>query len=220
MTVNTPHHTNSKSVISQLLLTRFEPNFKGRFLGPYWTDLYCLCDICQGNICHGDICPYQEYLICYWSDFDQTLKVVSWDHLLQMPIVMVTFIQATFVLATFVQIRNVSAVTDLILTKFFGANILSALILLDKLCPKLFWNQKFVGTQHFLDPTFFCTHIFWIPNLSCPILFWFKQDFPPSIFRTKIFLILKSFGPKLFWLKFLNPKFFISAVTNPIWTKL
>ena len=42
-----------------------------------------------------------------------------------MPIVMVTFIQATFVLATFVQIR---AVTDLILTKNFGANILRALI--------------------------------------------------------------------------------------------
>ena len=89
MTLHTTHHPtppphrNSISVISQLLLTRFTPNFKGRFLGPFWTDLYCHCDICLGNICHGDICPYEEYLICYWSDFDQTLKAGSWDHLLQ-----------------------------------------------------------------------------------------------------------------------------------------
>ena len=30
--------------------------------------------ICPGDICPGDICPYQEYLSCYWPDFDQTLK--------------------------------------------------------------------------------------------------------------------------------------------------
>ena len=55
------------------------------------------------------------------------LKVGSWDHLSQRPTVTVTFVQATFVLATFVlatfvlatfvHIRNISAVTDLILTK-------------------------------------------------------------------------------------------------------
>ena len=86
MTVHThpdppPHHTNSMSLISQLLLTRFWPNFKDRFLGLSWTDSNCHSDICPGNICQGDICPYQEYLSCYWPDFDQSLKVVFWDHL-------------------------------------------------------------------------------------------------------------------------------------------
>ena len=36
-----PHHRNSMSVISQLLLTRFWPTFKERFLGLSWTDLNC-----------------------------------------------------------------------------------------------------------------------------------------------------------------------------------
>ena len=66
-----PPTGNSMSAISQLLLARFWPNFKGRFLGPSLTD----------SNCH------------------------------------VTFVQATFVLATFVHIRNISAITDPILTK-------------------------------------------------------------------------------------------------------
>ena len=61
--------TNSMSAISQLLLARFWPNYEDRSLGPPWTDFNC-----NGNICPGDICPYQEYLSCYWPDFDQTLK--------------------------------------------------------------------------------------------------------------------------------------------------
>ena len=73
--------TNSMSSISQLLLTGFWPNFKNRFLEPSWTDFNCYGDICSGHICPGDICPYQEYLSWYWPDFDQTLKVGSWDHL-------------------------------------------------------------------------------------------------------------------------------------------
>ena len=47
--------------ISQLLLARFWPNFKGRFLWPFLTDANCHSDICSGNIC-----PYQEYLSSYW----------------------------------------------------------------------------------------------------------------------------------------------------------
>ena len=107
----------SISAISQLLLARFWPNFKGRFLGPFWTYPNCHNDICPGNISPCDICPYQEYLSCYWPDFDQTLKVDSWDHLELIPTVMATFVQVNFFLVTFVHIRNISAVTDLILTK-------------------------------------------------------------------------------------------------------
>ena len=53
-----------------------------------------------------------QYLGCYSSDFDETLKVGSCEHLEQIPTVRVTF-----VLATFVHIRNILAVTDPILMK-------------------------------------------------------------------------------------------------------
>ena len=59
--------------ISQLLPTRFWWNFKDRFLGTSRADSNCYGDICPGNICPRDICPYQEYLSCYWPDFDETL---------------------------------------------------------------------------------------------------------------------------------------------------
>ena len=62
----TPHQ------ISQLLMTRFWPNFKRRLLRTSRTDSNCYGDICQGNICPCNICPYQKYISCYWSDFDQT----------------------------------------------------------------------------------------------------------------------------------------------------
>jgi len=72
-TTTTHPPTNSTSAISQLLLTRFWPNFKRRFLGPSLTHPNCHGDICPGNICPVDICPYLEYLSCYWPNFDQTL---------------------------------------------------------------------------------------------------------------------------------------------------
>ena len=40
-------------------------------------------------------------LSCYWPNFDQTLKIGSWELLEQMPFVIMTFIQATYVLTTF-----------------------------------------------------------------------------------------------------------------------
>ena len=59
----------------------------------------------------------QQYLSCYGTHFDETLKVDSWEHLIQMPTVTVTFIQTIYVLATFVHISDISAVTDQIFTK-------------------------------------------------------------------------------------------------------
>ena len=112
----------SISGIFQLSLTRVLWNLKGKFLETSRTDSNChgdICpgDICPGNICPGDICPYQEYFRCYWPDFYETLKVSSWKHLEQIPTVTGTFVQASFVLATFVHVRNISAVSDQILTK-------------------------------------------------------------------------------------------------------
>ena len=57
----------------------------------------------------------QEYLSCYWPNFDQTSKVDCWDHLEMIPTVMAPFVQAIFV-----HIRNISAVIDPILAKLFG----------------------------------------------------------------------------------------------------
>ena len=59
----------------------------------------------------------QQYLSCYWPNYDDTLMVGSWEHLEQTLTITVTFVQATFVLVTFVNIRNISAVTDLIWMK-------------------------------------------------------------------------------------------------------
>ena len=106
--------------ISQLLLTRFWWNFKCRFLGTSSTDFNCQGDICPRNICPRDICPYQEYLSSNWPNFDETLKIGSWEHLQQIPTVWGTFVQTTFVQMTFVHIRNISSVTDPILAKLKG----------------------------------------------------------------------------------------------------
>ena len=119
----------SISAIPQQLLTRFWSNFKVCFLGTSLTDVItrsvqtiqdnCHTDICPCNICPGDICPYQQYLRCYWPDFDQNLKVYSWDLFEHNPTVTMTFVQATLVLATFVHIVNISDVNDPILTKLY-----------------------------------------------------------------------------------------------------
>ena len=62
----------SISEISQLLLARFLPNFKSRFLGPSLTDVNCHGDIFQGKICPDNICPHHKYFSCYWPDYDKT----------------------------------------------------------------------------------------------------------------------------------------------------
>ena len=47
----------SISGLSQLLLTRFWPKFKCRFLGTSSTNANCHGNICSGNICPGNIYP-------------------------------------------------------------------------------------------------------------------------------------------------------------------
>ena len=84
----------SISEISQLFLIRFWYNFKSRFLGLSWTDFNYRRNICPGNIFPSNICPYQEYICSYWLDFDQTLKIDSWDDLEEIFIIPVTFVQA------------------------------------------------------------------------------------------------------------------------------
>jgi len=107
--------------ISQLLLTRFWWNFKGRFLWTFRTDSNCQGDICPRNICPRDICPYQEYLSCYWPDFDETLQVGSWEHLEKIPTVTVTFRQYMSRQHLFWWQLYISGISQLLLT-WFGLN--------------------------------------------------------------------------------------------------
>ena len=71
------------------------PNFKGRVLVSSITYANCHVNICSVNICPGNNCQYQEYLSCYWTNFDETLKASSWELLEQIPTVPGTFVQAT-----------------------------------------------------------------------------------------------------------------------------
>ena len=180
------------------------------YLGSSLTD-----NICHSNICPGNICPYKEYISCHWPDFNQTLKVSSWNHLSQMLIVTVTFVRATFLLATFVHIRNISAVTEHILTKPFGPNFLHALISLDpKFCwptnfwsqnflDRRFWDSKFLWTKNFVDANFLWTQHFLTKNYCRPkSIFW-----PQIILVQKVFCI-KSFGSK----KTLDQKYFLDQI--------
>ena len=79
--VHVPHTIISFGNEAISLLAQFWPNFKGRFLGPSLVNSNCHGDICPGNICRQNICPYQQYLSCYCTDFDQTSKQAFWDHL-------------------------------------------------------------------------------------------------------------------------------------------
>ena len=117
-----------------------------------------------------------------WSN----LKGRFLEYLEQIQTETVTFVQATFVLATFVHNRNVSAVTDLILTKLkdriLGPSLTNANPHVD-ICPinisqqhlsisvisQTFWTQFYgilncLGT-HFFWPTYFLKQQFFVPYL-------------------------------------------------------
>ena len=169
--------------------------------GPPWTHFNHNGDICLGNICPGDVCPYPEFLSCYWPNFDQTLNVGSWEHLLQMPSVMDTFVQATFVLATFVHERNILAIPDPILTKLLGPNFLGAFFLFTF----TLLDPNFFGPKKSLEPKFF-----WTQNLLGWKFHW-TQTFLDLNCWDQIFLDRKFYGPKIFWTQnVLDPKFFVT----------
>ena len=73
-----------------------------------------------------------------------------------MQTVIMTFVQATYFLATFVHISIISAVTEPILTKLFGPNLLGALILVDK---NSCLDQTSFDQKYFLDQICFLTLI-------------------------------------------------------------
>ena len=116
-----------------MLLTRIWWNFTSRFLGTSRTDSDSHGAICPSNICPGDICTYQEYIICYWPHFDETLKV-AWKE----PVEHIQIIKLTFVQTTFAHIRNIvnpqnqpsfnSTSTDTILMKLISSNLVTQIL--------------------------------------------------------------------------------------------
>ena len=69
--------TNSMSLISQLFLAQFKPNFKGRFVGSTTTITTTIWRITPTTPTTQTQC--QQYISCYWPDFNQTLKAGLWD---------------------------------------------------------------------------------------------------------------------------------------------
>ena len=125
---------------TQLLLSRFWWNFKGRFLESSLTDANRYGGICPVNICPGNNSPNQEYACFYWLEFDQTIKVDSKKNVLKF------FWARSFYLKFWYP-------------KFFGPKIFLDLDLFSTLifwitffCTKpffgltLFWPQIFLGT--------------------------------------------------------------------------
>ena len=128
------------------------------------------------------------YLSCYWPDFDQTSKKSSWNPLSQMQTITVAFAMATFVLATFVHIRNISAVTDPILTKQFAGGL--------NFFNQHFYNQNFLWTKFYLIKFFSINLFYGLKNIST------KHFFGHTFLWTLIFLDLMflplDFGPTFF----------------------
>ena len=90
----------------------------------------------ENDFAHPPTTTHRQYLIYTLPNFDQILKIGSCNHLEQIPIVTVTFVQTRLV-----HIRNISDVTDPIFAKVFGRKFGSPNNL-DQ--TKSFLDQKFV----------------------------------------------------------------------------
>ena len=102
----------------------------------------------------------QKYVSCYWTHFDQTWKVGSWNPLEQIPIVTMRFVRTIFVLMTF----STQEISQLLLTGILP-NFIGNII---------FWTENFLD-QHFLTKYFqtndFRPKIFGDPNVLKPRIF-------------------------------------------------
>ena len=148
----------------------------------------------------------QQYLRCYWPDFDETLKVRAWEDLEQIPTVMVTFFSSNICpgnVATFVHISIISAAKmTQCWPKFFDPIFVGL-----NFCRQLFFDQTSLGPNIFLTQNFFLTQIFLTYN-----------SFLLTIFATIIFFILnlltKFFRTWKFWIQNLEKKVYFKKSSN------
>ena len=140
----------------------------------------------------------------FLTQFDQTLKIGSLNHLEQIPSVTVTYVHATFVYVTFVHIRNISTCTEFFLLNF------KSKFLEPSATKKIFGPKIFLllSTKNFFWPIFyFRTKMFYWTN---KIFFQTKFFFGPKFYLDKFFFSTKNFWTNIFfWIKlFLDQNFF------------
>ena len=105
------------------------------FLDTSLTDANRYGDICPVNIFPCDIYPYQEYLSCYWLNFDLTLKLDS-KKKFNLLFLNLSFLDQNFFWHNFC-LTQIFFGPTLLGLKFFGNG--------------LFLDQTFFGTNFFLD---------------------------------------------------------------------
>ena len=177
----------SISGISQLLLTQFWPNFKGRFLGQSLIDANCYGDIYPGNICPGNICTYHQPSFFLFNHKFKSYCQTS---------VKVFRLKVDFVLPLSQEEEKQQQQQEIYLD------------------PKLFWIQHIFWHKFFLTKIFFWQKIcfgpkifFWPKIFFGPQIFFWTQNFfwTQHFFSGQnFFFVLKIFGPKIFF----RPKIF------------
>ena len=137
----------SISVICQLLLTRFWPNFKGRFLGPSLTHNKCQCDICPGNICPRNVNVTFVQATYVPETFVLFRNILAITDQILTKLFGPNFGRPwIFFDQTFFGPKFCLTITFVDLQTFFYPNI----FLDPKFCgPKILWTQNFFGPKYF-----------------------------------------------------------------------
>ena len=163
---------------------------------------------------------YQQYISCYWPNFNQTLKVSSWDQLEQL-------LNLTM---TLIYIRNTSTVNYPTSTKMFGPNFFFIFFGPNSFSNEDLFHQKFLGPQFFLiqnlfglrtflDKEFFGPKYYWTTFFE-PNKFWFRIWLEINFCGTEIFRTYSFFRRKISGLIFSWPEIFQSKKVNYLvsWT--
>ena len=139
----------SISGLSQLLLTRFWPKFKCRFLGTSSTNANCHGNICSGNICPGNIYP-KFFLTQNLLGRKTFLDLHFWTQICLNP---KCFVPKNFLDPNFFWTQNCCGPQNFFGQKnFFDPNSFR---------PKIFFDTKSYFIQKFLDNKYF-----WTQNIS------------------------------------------------------
>ena len=225
------HHL-SMSGISQLLLNKSTPKFKGEVLLPSLTKDNPQGDICPGNICPSNTCQYQQYLSCYWPDFYLQYWIDSLAQLVSPSVALP---------AELVQGKKLICMSFTCFTRYNSSRNISEF--------RLFSNALYLHTYiltylHTFTYLYILTYfhiilyfISWSRNLLISTICWSRNILSKpnvtqlnskifsdpkcswtQILKSKIFLNPKFFlpqnflGPKLFW-----PKIF--SESKIVWTQ-